>query len=76
MLRKDPKPSRKRGATNVSPTSTTRQHVRFVYTGNSSLTVTGIVSGKSYTFAHPGDAVEVDERDRVMLLSLPSLKQL
>lgn len=54
----------------------TRQRVRFVYTGNSSLTVTGIVSGKRYTFTRPGDVVEVDERDRVMLLAMPSLKRL
>ena len=50
--------------------------VRFIYTGNSSLTLTGIVSGKRYTFTRPGDIVEVDERDRNMLLAMPSLKEI
>jgi hypothetical protein len=53
-----------------------KKRVRFVYNGNSSLTVTGIVSGRQYTFTRPGDIVEVDERDRHMLLAMPSLKQL
>lgn len=53
-----------------------KKRVRFVYNGNSSLTVTGIVSGKRYTFTRPGDIVEVDERDRNMLLAMPSLKEI
>ncbi|MER3524623.1 MAG: hypothetical protein C4326_11325 [Ignavibacteria bacterium] len=74
MVPNDPKGSRKR--VTKEATAMTRQRVRFVYTGNSSLTVTGIVSGKRYTFTRPGDVVEVDERDRVMLLAMPSLKRL
>ncbi len=53
-----------------------KKRVRFVYNGNSSLKVTGIVSGKQYTFTRPGDIVEVDERDRNMLSAMPSLKQI
>lgn len=53
-----------------------QKHVRFVYQGNSSLVLTGLVSGRQYVFSRPGAIVEVDERDRHMLLAMPSLKEL
>ncbi len=53
-----------------------RSVVLFEYRGNSSLTVHGFVSGKRYWFERPGHVVEVDERDRNLLLAMPSLKQL
>lgn len=81
MMREETqRPNKRRdGPVPPSPTSQPagfKKRVRFVYNGNSSLTVTGIVSGRQYTFTRPGDIVEVDERDRHMLLAMPSLKQL
>ena len=49
--------------------------VLFEYLGNLSLTIRGIVSGKQYVFSEPGAIVEVDPRDRNMLLAMPSLRQ-
>lgn len=50
--------------------------VLFEYQGYSSLTVHGLVSGKLYFFERLGSIVEVDERDRNLLLAMPSLRQL
>jgi hypothetical protein len=50
--------------------------VLFEYNGGSDLTVHGLVSGKKYSFERPGSIVEVDERDRNLLLAMPSLRQL
>lgn len=81
MMHDDIQPSKKRQSVNgqsspgLQPTGM-KKRVRFVYNGNSSLKVTGIVSGKQYTFSRPGDIVEVDERDRNMLLAMPSLKEI
>lgn len=50
--------------------------VLFEYIGRSSLTIHGFISGKQYSFDRPGDILEVDERDRNLLLAMPSLRQL
>ncbi len=81
MMREETqRPKKRRGEGAVPPSLASqpvglKKRVRFVYNGNSSLTVTGIVSGRQYTFTRPGDIVEVDERDRNMLSAMPSLKQ-
>ncbi|MBX2991885.1 MAG: hypothetical protein KF749_12055 [Bacteroidetes bacterium] len=60
----------------IQPWPPKKSIVLFEYNGNSSLTVHGFVSGKRYWFERPGHVVEVDERDRNLLLAMPSLKQL
>jgi hypothetical protein len=47
----------------------------FVYAGNTSLTVTGPVSGIRYRFDRPGARLNVDARDRVLLASIRQLQQ-
>ena len=47
----------------------------FIYAGNTSLTVTGPISGIEYRFDRPGARLEVDARDRVLLASLRQLQQ-
>jgi hypothetical protein len=55
---------------------TKRVAILFEYKGNSNLTVHGLISGKQYSFERPGAIVEVDSRDRNLLLAMPSLRQL
>ena len=50
--------------------------VSFVYTGNTTLTVTGPISGVEYKFNRPGARVEVDWRDRILLASIRQLQQI
>jgi hypothetical protein len=50
--------------------------VSLIYAGNTSLTVTGPVSGIQYRFERPGARVEVDARDRVLLASIRQLQQI
>jgi hypothetical protein len=58
----------------AAPQQQPRQ-VSFVYAGNTSMSVTGPVSGIRYRFDKPGARVEVDARDRVLLASIRQLQQ-
>jgi hypothetical protein len=49
--------------------------VRFQYTGETSMTVVGPVTGQRYIFTAPGAQVRVDPRDRSYLLGIPRLRQ-
>jgi len=49
--------------------------VSFIYVGHTGMTVQGPVSGRNYRFDRPGDRVEVDPRDRILLASLRQLRQ-
>lgn len=46
------------------------------YTGPTSVTTTGAVSGREYKFAHTGAIVQVDLRDRAALAKVPHLRQI
>ena len=48
--------------------------VRFEYTGQKTLTVTGPVTGKLYLFTQPGDKQLVDYRDAMSMRHVPVLK--
>jgi hypothetical protein len=47
----------------------------FEYTGRTSLTVMGPVTGKRYRFEAPGDIAAVDQMDRVGVAAVPNLRQ-
>jgi hypothetical protein len=49
---------------------------RFEYTGRTALSVVSPTTGKSYRFERSGARVEADPRDRGLLASVPSLRQL
>ena len=47
----------------------------FEYTGKTTLTVIGSVTGKYYRFPAPGAIVAVDQLDRVTVAAVPNLRQ-
>lgn len=49
-------------------------HPEFRYTGATTLTVTGPVTGRTYRFAAPGARLEVNRHDAASLLYVPSLQ--
>src|SRR5258708_485922 len=51
-----------------------RPRVIFEYTGRTAMAVIGGTTRLRYTFIKPGARVEVDERDRVSMASVPNLK--
>lgn len=48
----------------------------FQYTGATGLTVRGPITGRTYRFAKPGNAMVVDERDAPYFGAVPSLRRL
>jgi hypothetical protein len=52
------------------------RRVDFEYTGSSSLTAIGPVTGRRYEFPQPGATLTVDARDAAALLSVPKLRRL
>jgi len=50
--------------------------VAFQYTGTTTLTAIGPLSGRRYHFGGPNAVVEVDPRDRVSLATVPNLRQI
>jgi hypothetical protein len=50
--------------------------VNFTYTGQSSLTVTGNVTGKRYRFNAPGEHQLIDYRDAPHMMKVPVLKKI
>ena len=67
------------GPPNVSPRplapGLTNRNVRFEYTGETSMTVIGPVTGQRYHFTARGAQVRVDLRDRSYLLGIAKLRQ-
>jgi hypothetical protein len=55
--------------------SATRTVVCFEYTGRTSLTARGAVSGKYYRFEGPGSQVIIDPKDKPSIRQVPHLKQ-
>ena len=49
--------------------------IGFVYTGDTSLTVVGGATGRSYRFDHPGCRLEVQARDAPGLSSMAMLQR-
>ena len=58
-----------------SPVTAAQPPVPFVNIGRTELTVIGPVSGRRYHFDHIGSPVQVDAKDRPMLLRLRQLRQ-
>ena len=48
-------------------------YVKFRYTGKSSMSVTGGMTGHRYRFLHPGDEVMVDARDAPGMGAVPNV---
>ena len=46
------------------------------YTGPTSVTTTGAVSGRQYKFARTGAIIQVDPRDKAALTRVPHLRQI
>ena len=46
------------------------------YTGPTSTTTTGPVSGRQYKFSHNGAVIQVDARDRAAITKVPHLRQI
>lgn len=49
--------------------------IKFSYTGQSALTVTGTITGRRYRFSKPGEEQPVDFRDAPSMLMVPVLKR-
>jgi hypothetical protein len=49
--------------------------ISFVYVGDSTLTVIGGATGRSYHFDYPGSRLEVHARDAPGLVSIPMLRR-
>ena len=50
--------------------------VRFEYTGNTGLSVTGGITGKKYRFNQKGDVKLIDYRDASGMMAVPVLRRL
>ena len=50
------------------------ESVWFEYTGNSTLTVKGVVTGQHYRFMEKGALIEADRRDAAFLTGIPDLR--
>jgi hypothetical protein len=58
-----------------SSSETVRGAFTFRYTGHTSLTVRGAVTGRLYYFAHAGADVAVDPRDAPAMSAVPRLQR-
>jgi hypothetical protein len=47
----------------------------FVYTGATSMTATGVITGTVYRFERTGDILEVDRRDASFMTGIPNLQR-
>ncbi len=54
--------------------ATTGSTVFFMYTGETQLSIRGLVTGTLYVFLHQGAVVQVDPRDLNSLKAYPSLQ--
>jgi hypothetical protein len=63
--------SRNAGMRNAAAAQTVVPYVNTMSTG---MTVVGPVSGKQYHFAHSGAQVQIDPRDRALLVKLRQLR--
>jgi hypothetical protein len=70
-------PSQANGKPAIGGTAQVRPAFASVrYTGPTSATTTGPVSGRQYKFTHTGAIVQVDTRDRAALTKVPHLRQI
>jgi hypothetical protein len=63
------------GSTPVPSTHRTSRAQHFEYTGRTSLTVVGPITGRRYRFTHPGVRLAVDEGDSPSMLGVPNLRR-
>ena len=61
-------------ASNADNAGTRASQPEFRYTGATTLTVTGPVTGRTYRFAAPGARLQVNWHDAASLLYVPSLQ--
>lgn len=47
----------------------------FVYTGSTSLTANGVITGTAYRFEKTGSILEVDRRDASFMTGIPNLRK-
>ena len=59
-----------------SPAQKMWPDIKFIYAGQSALTVTGTVTGKSYRFNSPGTPLPVDFRDAPSMMMVPVLTRM
>ena len=59
---------------NRSPRPSSRVAL-YEYTGKTSMTVTGAVSGLKYRFAQPGAKAQIDSRDVRSMAGVPNLRR-
>jgi hypothetical protein len=63
----------------ISPSATldsNKLKTKFIYTGHSSLTVIGNISGHTYHFRKYGDVKEISSNDTSFMMTLPEVKML
>ena len=69
-----PPPAPKPASASAKPTSTHVRPTKFVYAGNTGLTVVSPITGRRYRFDRPGAQVDVDARDRSWISFVPKLR--
>lgn len=67
--------SRMEEGPNTGQTFKMPESVNFLYEGKTSLTATGVITGKVYRFGKTGDIVEVDRRDVPFMTGIPNLSR-
>ena len=68
----------KAGSVKTAAVAKVQKHPAFMsirYSGPTSTTVTGPVSGRQYRFNHTGVVVRVDPRDKLVMSKAPHLRQ-
>ncbi len=67
-------PAPKPVAASVKGTASQVRQLKFVYAGNTGLTVVSPITGRRYRFDRPGAQVDVDARDRSWISFVPKLR--
>jgi hypothetical protein len=73
------RPTQSNSASRISSSTKTKTGPAFVsmrYTGPTSTTAAGTVSGRQYKFAHTEAVLQVDPRDKAGLSKVPHLRQI
>lgn len=69
-----PPPAPKPASASAKVTSSHVRQAKFVYGGNTGLTVVSPITGRRYRFDRPGAQVDVDVRDRSWISFVPKLR--
>lgn len=52
-----------------------REDIYFEYTGQTALSVTGMITGNKYRFSKTGEVQQIDHRDAGSMMAVPVLKK-